>query len=276
MDDIGTLSSHVLGPLVSEISHYLPSVPSTNEIRQMLHSEICTSVCEQSADSGHITVTSTGDSTDQPTADQTPATQLSYDDLLELLDKIPKTIPKGMKWGDLGWYLIAAEACVFVVGYAYSTLTGRSLIVTWTGELPRSQVTPSASPDEPIDRDTWASLIQVFAKLKPAEIGSQTPHMEMKVDGQSFTASYLTPAGWVCRTFHVKAATVCPPGSIEPDMNMPFDGDEGTHPDGSSEDYSSDDDPTNTPSASESDDDDIAQPEEVQPRQGQNRQSTGT
>jgi hypothetical protein len=227
MNDIGTLPalSHVfLGPVVSEISNYLPSVPSTNDIRQMLHSEICASVCRQSADPDHITVNSTEDSTDQPAGDGERVTRLSYDDLLELLDKIPKTNPKGMKWGDLGWYLIVAEACVFVVGYAHSTLTGRSLIVTWTGELPRSQVAPRpASPDELIDGKTWASLMQIFAKLKPTEIGSQTPHMEMTVDGQSITVSYFTAAGWVCRKFHVEAATVYTPGSIGPDMAIPLE-----------------------------------------------------
>jgi hypothetical protein len=141
MEDIGTLS-HVLGPLVSEISKYVPSVPSTNEIRQMLHSEICASVCGQSADSGHITVTSRGDSTDQPTADQTQATQLSYDALLELLDKIPKTVPKGTKLGDLGWYLLWGQASVLAVGFVISKVTGGSLVVAWTGKLPASQVSP--------------------------------------------------------------------------------------------------------------------------------------
>jgi hypothetical protein len=61
---------------------------------------------------------------------------------------------------------------------------------------------------------------------------------------------------------------------VGPDMNIPFDGDKVTHPDGSSEHYLSGDDPTNTPSASEPDDDETAQLEKVQPQQGQNRQST--
>lgn len=266
MNDIGTLpalSHDFLGPLVSGISDYLPSVPSTNDIRQVLQSEICTSVCRQSADSNYITVNSTEVSTDQTTADREQATQLSYDDLLVLLKKIPKTVPKATKLSDLGWYLFWGQASVLAVGYTYSTMTGRSLIVTWSGELPRSQVTSSASLDEPIDGKTWASLMQIFAKLKPTEIGSQTPHMEMTVDGQSSTASFLTPAGWVCRTFHVEATTVYPPESIGSDMIMPFDGDERTHPGGNHEDYFSDDDPTNTPSASEPDDDETAQLEEV-------------
>jgi hypothetical protein len=270
MRDIGTLS--VLEPLALSLrDSLLSTVNDLGNGFRSLPSKTCSYICERQS-SRDITVTLTEGSGQQPDVDQL---REKYDELVSLMENIPKTVPKGTKLGDLGWYLFWGQASVLAVGYAYSTVTGRSLIVTWSGELPRSQITPRpASPDEPIDGKTWGSLMQIFTKLKPAEIGSQTPHMEMKADGQSITASYLTAAGWVYRTFHVEAAAVYPPGLIELDMNMPFDGDEGTHPGGSSEEYFSDDDPINTPSASEPDDDETAQLEEVQPQQGQNRQST--
>jgi hypothetical protein len=105
-----------------------------------------------------------------------------------------------------------------------------------------------------MDRATWASLMQVFAKLKPAETGSQTPHMEIRVDGQSITASYLTVAGWVFRTYHVEAATVYTPGSIGPDMAIPLEkqqSPDGTPFEGRSDAESSDDDLLWTPTGSE-------------------------
>jgi hypothetical protein len=222
MPDIGTLSALELAA-----SSLHDSVCSTaNDLRNGLHSlpsKLCSSICGQ-RDSCVITVTLTeGSAQQQSDLGQTQASPQSEKKLLETLDKIPKIIPKGMKWGDLSWYLIVAETCVFAVGYAYSKLTGRSLIVTWTGELPRSQVPPSASPDEPVDPDTWNSLVQVLAKLKSTETGSQTPYMEMRVDERSVTVSYPTAAGWVCRTYHVEAATVYPPGSIGPDMHIPLE-----------------------------------------------------
>jgi hypothetical protein len=206
----------------------------------------------------------------QPDVDQL---REKYDELVSLLENIPKTVPKGTKLGDLGWYLFWGQASVLAVGYAYSTVTGRSLIVTWTGELPRSQVSPvptqaggPASQENRMDRATWNSLMQVFAKLKPAETVSQTPHMEMKVDGQSITASFLTGAGWVCRTFHVEAATVYTSESIRPDIAVPLEkhqSPEGTPFEGTSDAESSDDDRVYTPPGSVAGEQDLAQTADV-------------
>jgi hypothetical protein len=225
MPDIGTWS--VLGPPASTLLGTL--VSSANDVQndiRSLPSKMCSSICGRQSSGDFVTVTSK-DSGHQSDDDQL---QEKYDELVTLLENIPKTVPKGTKLGDLGWYLFWGQASVLAVGFVISKMTGGSLVVAWTGKLPASQVSPvptqagrPVSQENRMDRATWASLMQVFAKLKPAEIGSQTPHMEMTVDGQSITVSYFTAAGWVCRKFHVEAATVYSPGSIGPDMHIPLE-----------------------------------------------------
>lgn len=228
MSDIGTLGS-ALNSVVSGIWNSVPSRPSIEEMRDTVNSVPCTicaamSVPEARSDNTNIiTVTSTEGSAHQPDPGREQVPSLSYKELLETLDKIPKTIPKGMKWGDLGWYLIATEACVFAVGYAYSKLTHRRLIVTWTGELPRSQVTPSASSDEPIDRETWDSLMNVIKKLKPGDAKYLTSHMQLEVYKECglLAIAYLTEGEWVCETYRVAAKLVRAPNP--PDTQIPLD-----------------------------------------------------
>ncbi|KAG7530177.1 hypothetical protein FFLO_05225 [Filobasidium floriforme] len=194
MSDISTLGS-ALNSFVSDIWKSVPPRLSIEEMRDKINSVPCTicaamSVPEASLNTDIITVTTTESPAQQPDPGREQEPSLSHKQLLETLDKIPKTIPKGMKWGDLGWYLIAAEACVFAVGYAYSTLTGRSLIVTWTGELPPSQ-------------------------LKPGDAESLTPHVELEVckEREWLAVSHFVKGEWVRKTYHVAANLVHTPTS---------------------------------------------------------------
>lgn len=220
MSDISTLSA--LNPFIPSIWNSVPSRPSIEEMRDMVNSVPCTicaamSVPEARSDNTDIiTVTSTEGSAQPPDPGREQVPSLSHKELLETLNKIPKTIPKGMRWGDLGWYLIAAEACVFGVGYVYSTLTGRSLIVTWTGELPPSQVKPRpASPDHQIDRETWDTLMNVIEKLKPGDAETWTSSIELEIyKERGFLAiAYLTEGKWVCKTYRAVANLVHTPTS---------------------------------------------------------------
>jgi hypothetical protein len=267
MSDISTLGS-ALDSVVPRIWDSVPSRPSIDEMRNMVNSVPCT-ICAamsipeaRSEDTDIITITSTEGSAQQPGPGREQVPPLSHEELLETLDKIPKTIPKGMKWGDLGWYLIFAEACVFAAGYAHSTRTGRSLIVTWTGEMPPSQVTPRpASPDHQIDRETWNSLMNVIKKLKPGDAKSLTPPVMLEVYEKPglLAIAYLIRGEWVCKTYSAVANLVHTPTS--PVAHDPLDNPElpdEIYSGASSDAEFSEDDPVHTPPGSTTGEDGLA------------------
>jgi hypothetical protein len=96
MREIGTLS---VGPVASSLySSWLSTADDAWSGLSSLPSKTCSSIC---GSRDFVTVTSK-DSGHQSDHDQL---QEKYDELVRLLENIPKTVPKGTKLGDLGWYL---------------------------------------------------------------------------------------------------------------------------------------------------------------------------